>query len=540
MQRLLRNIFVLLLLMTGLTGQAQVRIVIVDTAGIIVHRMHSSDSAGAVDRISNWILSWRNRGYIEASADSLLWQDGKLKVVFHKGQRYYFDTIMIITAEDSAVYALSHRFFAYDRLNRMVNDRLAYWRNNGYAFARVEKNDFFIRNNRIGANIYIDRGDYFIYDTLTIADTVRINRRFLWTYLHLSPSAAYSAEDINKIQRRLSFLEFIRVKAPPQVEFYPGLAHPILFLEKKAASSAEAMVGLRYENNRITSVGRLNLMLKGLFQAETFKFSWEKPRDNWQQLEINLQLPYFMGTPFGGSLDYSLQKIDTTQVNVRFNAGMAYFPQYLNNITIAYTTENNLSVNNGSGRRSVRNKYFTTSMYVDMRDNVYNPAKGWRIDARFSYGQKFFSDSSFQSINYRADVERFFPVSKHFVFRMRFLSAGKYSPVIFDNEVMHIGGTDDFRGFADRQLSATSFWLFTVEPRLILDRYSNIFVFADRGFIDVHTINISQTQRTLAFGLGINLHTRGGILNLTYALGGIDGRFSPSASKIHLSFRVMF
>ncbi len=530
----------MVLLLTGLSGHGQVRIVIVDTSGSIVHRMLSRDSISAVDRIADWILSWRGRGYLEASADSLLWQDKKLKVVFHKGQRYYFDTIRIITAGDTAVYTLSHRFFSYDKLNRLVNDRLGDMRNNGYAFARVEKNDFFIRNYRIGANIYIDRGDYFVYDTLTIVDTVKISRRFLWTYLHLSPSAAYSADDINKIQRRLSYLEFIRVKAPPQVEFYPGLAHPILFLEKKAASSAEAMVGLRYENNRITSVGRVNLMLKGLLQAEIFKFSWEKPRDNWQQLEINLQLPYFMGTPFGASMDYNLQKIDTSQLNVRFSTGLAYYPQMMNYISVSYTTENNFTVNPLGNNRNVRKRYFTTSMFIDTRGNVYNPVRGWVIKARFSYGQKFFSDSLEKATSFNLKLDKYFALSQKFTIRTALLSAAIFSPVIFDNEVMHIGGYDDLRGFGEKQLSATSFALLTCEPRLILNRYSNIFIFAEAAKVITNTVSQNQTVNTTSVGFGINLRTGGGMLNITYALGGIDGRFSPSASKIHLSFRTIF
>ena len=55
--------------------------------------------------------------------------------------------------------------------------------------------------------------------------------------------------------------------------------------------------------------------------------------------------------------------------------------------------------------------------------------------------------------------------------------------------------------------------------RFLMDKNSNIFLFASRAYLENISANKRIIDRPLSFGSGISFETKAGIFNLTYALG---------------------
>ena len=142
-------------------------------------------------------------------------------------------------------------------------------------------------------------------------------------------------------------------------------------------------------------------------------------------------------------------------------------------------------------------------------------------------------------VEYKVDVQKFFVIAKRLSILTRWQTFGMWSPFILNNELVYIGGYQNFRGFNEQQFSASAYNLITLEPRFYLNS-NYIFVFVEKGNIVRKTISYDTKFNTLAFGFGINLHLNNSAFIITYALGSENRNFDFSASKIHLSYRLIF
>ncbi len=531
-------IFFSFLMNNAVAQRITVKFVDVSTGKRILKRYITDSSA--VDRVElSFVKSLRARGYLEASVDTAFYRPKNIICFVHKGQRYYLDTLIIIQDNDTNVVLKKRQVFSPGRTEQLVNKQLSLIRNKGYPFAHLIGQKCNLYGRHFSCIVRVDRGDYYVYDTLTVLDSERINTRFLQNYLSLSVGKPFSYQALRRIPELISHLDFLTLKDTPSVVFYPGLARPILSLSRRRVNSAQALIGLHYENGRLTTVGHLSLHLRALFQAEDFALSWDRPRPQWQQLKMNLQVPYIFGLPAGVNLHLFGQKIDTSQLNVSFSAGLAYYFRTLDYLRVSWQSENNLTSHSGQSQESVRKRLVNTTIFVDTRDNSFVPMQGFLFRASMGYGRKILLDSASWSMNYSFDLQKFTRIRDNITLLFRARSRALFSPVIFDNEVMHLGGYEDFRGFGEQQLTATSFYLITFEPRLRFGQ-SYLLAFAEKGFLQTKTVSTEQAVHTFAAGLGINLKLKKAMLNITYALGTTGSRISARGSKIHISYRLLF
>jgi hemolysin activation/secretion protein len=112
---------------------------------------------------------------------------------------------------------------------------------------------------------------------------------------------------------------------------------------------------------------------------------------------------------------------------------------------------------------------------------------------------------------------------------------------IFSNELFRIGGLQSFRGFDDESIFASFYAISNIEYRFLMDKNSNIFLFASRTYLENISANKRIIDRPLSFGSGISFETKAGIFNLTYALGKqLNNPIILRAAKIHFGIVSLF
>ena len=534
------KIIVFFLLVVNNAGAQRISVRFFDqSTGKKLYSTHARDSAQAIERIEVFVNHLRDKGYLEASADSLSYSPGQVSVLVHTGEKYFIDTLIIVNGGDTVIYSWRRKIFSPDYLDNALSAEVSKLRNNGYPFARIGGKYCRLTDRHFSCLAEVDRRDFYVWDTLKIVDCVRVSRRFLQNYLSLRPGKPFSMHDFEQIQSNLSHLDFLTMTGKPQIEFYPGLARPVLSLSRRKVNSAGAMLGIRYENGTLTTIGHLNLHLKALVHAEDFTLSWDRPRTGWQQLKTQLQVPYLWGLPVGVEMELFSQKIDTTQLNLSLSGGLSYYFHRLDYIALSWQSENNLTAMSSQSERSVRKRLINTAFLIDSRNNSLIPMRGFLVKGSVGYGRKNVADSVSWSMNYAVGIEKFTRVRENITVLTRLQSKAMISPRIFDNEVMHVGGYADFRGFGEQELRATSYYLLTIEPRLRTGSSYFLF-FVEKGMVKVQTITTDEAVHTLSAGLGINLRLQSAILNLTYAIGMTGNNFTDHTSKIHLSYRLVF
>jgi len=135
---------------------------------------------------------------------------------------------------------------------------------------------------------------------------------------------------------------------------------------------------------------------------------------------------------------------------------------------------------------------------------------------------------------------QFIPLGKQSTFKLGLNAAVYQSPSFFRNELFQIGGYKLLRGFDEESQFVSQYAIGTAEYRILLSRNSFFFVFADGGW-GKHVLEAKRNHGYFGTGLGMSIETKGGIINLAWAVGKRDDTdINLRQSKIHVGFASYF
>jgi hemolysin activation/secretion protein len=104
----------------------------------------------------------------------------------------------------------------------------------------------------------------------------------------------------------------------------------------------------------------------------------------------------------------------------------------------------------------------------------------------------------------------------------------------FQNELLRIGGLKTLRGFDEESIFTTSYSIFTLEYRFLLEQNSYIYLFGDGAWYENNNVKEYVNDTPIGFGAGISFETKAGIFSINYALGKqFDNPIQLRSGKIH-------
>ncbi len=515
----------------------------------------TKDSAQAVEFLHKFLDKTKAKGFSGSSIDSILYKADSIIAYLYLGSKFIVDTFFIIKNPDTSILPLNKPLSA-KTVDAVINRALTDLRNSGYPLARPA---FYksgqprsaplsakicgkkIQRNQVHINLYFsfETGRHFVFDTLQILDSPKISRKLLSTYLGIKPGQPYNKAAVDDIPEKIRQLSVISLNGKPKQEFYQGIVKVVLPLQNVPSNSLDALVGFRIENNRISSTGKINLRLKNITgNSETFELMWQKPKTDWQQTALRLEVPYIGGFPLGTNFYLNAQKIDTLDFNLTFSAQAAYFFDKLNNLTFGYRLENNKT--NRTGVPDIGKTYATFGANIQNLDNQLFPRKGYVLKAGINYGQKRWQDSTSQTLNLSAYVRWLAQVAKKTTVGLSGDFFTIKSPEIYPTEVAYIGGYPQLTGFEPQQFGVTSYGIFTGQISYILTN-AEFFALIQRGFLENITTADNQEIRTLSGGAGLKLKTKNSLLTIVFSLGKTGAEaFDPRQTKIRIGYRILF
>jgi outer membrane protein assembly factor BamA len=550
------------------------------------------DSAGVSDTLAGWIESAQGRGYWTASVDNLQMTDSLATGDLYCGPRFRCaglhpgrvpEELLNATGLRAALYGA--RDWSWPDINALKTSILAYAEDHGYPFASVGLDSVSLTGTDLQASLSWEPGPYIVFDRPVTEGTARISKQYLSHYLGILPGAAYSEALIRSSASRLRDLPFLTMSREPTVIFSGNQAEPYFFLEPGRASRFDFVLGLLPRTATTAGQVRSDILLTGTIDAEfanalgrgeQFAFRFEQLRPGTPQLHIDLNYPYPAGLPLGLTLEFDLQKFDTTFLNLVSTAGIQYLFSAGNSLTAFWQNESSrlLSINESALRSNrqlpevldVRNTIFGLEYNRQELDYRFNPLRGWRLRIKGAAGLKrvqpsrlitdltpaedgfafgsLYDSLTLRSTQYRiqGDLATFLPLSN----RTTFMAGSRFGWIlsnqpVFVNEQYRLGGYRLLRGFDEQSIFATRYHILTLELRLLLDRNSRIFLFSDIGYLENITTNSRIIDRPMGFGSGLTFDTPAGIFALTLAFGRqLSNPVDWSAPKIHFGYVSLF
>ncbi len=444
--------------------------------------------------------------------------------------------------------------------------------NTGYPFASVSFDSIVYPGMMLEGKIFIQPGEYYVFDTIGIESEVKINQGLFQNITGLNKGLPYSQYRFDHVKQKLQNFPFISKEIKSQVLFSAGKATPVFVLKSARSNRFSGIAGLVPDNRQTGKTyitGELSLLLYNSFhQAEKIQFEWHKTSRYSQDLNCEMAFPGIYVVPVGLSVRYELQKQDTTYITNRFSAGIESL-SYSSGLKGVYSYKSSHLLGNKSISLNLQNLGYTQSQYglaykLASLDDPDMPVKGFIFETQMLAGHKKyeFSESYTDTLSKRQIYRKnpvyewqfesrfFYPVSGLLAAsvscKWAFMAHDLFNPGgarnrFFGNEMFQAGGLKSVRGFDEKSLKATSLAVAGFEIGYLFGQDSRLFLLTDYGYLVRRDVDKTAYLHVNSAGAGMTFSTRAGLFTLIYALGRQNGQqFYVKDARIHVGYIAVF
>ncbi|MDB5193502.1 MAG: hypothetical protein JWQ96_3065 [Segetibacter sp.] len=524
----------------------------------------------------------QSKGYISASIDSVVENEGEVFAYLFTGDQYQWSNISISNANKELLQQAGWKdpfkksSFNFEQYQQAQQTLLNYFENNGYPFAKIQLDSFSIEGGTVKAALAFNKGPLYRIDSIRMFGPAKISRNFIHRYLNFPPAAIYRKDNLDRINQRLLELPYLEQSQPWDLTMLSTASILNLYLKPKKSNQVNVLAGFLPANQQLG--GKLlftvdaNLQLKNAFGGgESIGLVWKQIQPQSPRLNLQYAQPYMFNSPYGVDFLFDLYKKDSTFLNINGQLGMLYMlsPNKTGKIFIQNQRTFVLQID------TFRIKTFkqlpdiadVSSLNLGLEYNInntnyrFNPRSGNEAFISLTAGNKKIKknttvtqlkDPSFNYISLYDSVlqntyllrlrfggAKYFPVGKQSVFKAGATAGWYQSANYYRNELFQIGGYRLLRGFDEESIFADQFAVGTVEYRYLIGINSYFFGFSDLGYTRNSIAKVSNGYG--GAGVGLSFETKGGIFNISYAAGKRnDLPFNIRQSKIHIGFVSIF
>jgi outer membrane protein assembly factor BamA len=552
----------------------------ISSNGIVTNFISIKSAETYVNKLPEYLF---NKGFPGASVDSVIKTDSSIVVFLFTGPSCKIVSLNMPAAQKewaqgTGLYfkkntELDIEFYQFLKLrDKIIN----YYENNGYPFTTVTLDSAKWENNKLTALLNVDKGVYYMIDSISVSGNIAVKNEFLQRYLSISNKSGFNKYLLSQVDKKISDLNFLTQLQPSTVTMLGTGAILNLYLKSKKTNQINFLVGLMpaSQNAQKTLLtGDVNLDIKNALKSgERIVFKWQQLQPKSPRLNLGFNRPYILNSPFGLDFIFEMFKKDSNflQINSRLGCqfemqsgqiGKVFFQWQQNTLlpgaidTIFIKSQKELPVNSDIQTSSIGFSYI-----LNKTNYRLNPKRGSELECTGIAGLKRIKKSdeivslSEPGFNYaslydsirlntylvkcKINAAHYFDLGKSATLKTSINSGLYFSPDIFRNDLFQIGGSTLLRGFDEESIYASKYVVFSAEYRLLFGVNSFISFFSDFAKTDFQFQQFKQNNNYLGAGLGIQYETKTGLLNVSYAAGKTIGMpFNiTQSSKIHFGY----
>ncbi|MEZ4886509.1 MAG: BamA/TamA family outer membrane protein [Chitinophagales bacterium] len=533
--------------------------------------------------LPNILNQLQNRGYIAASFDSLQSDSLQTLAYLHLGNPYHWLQLRNGNVEAKALAQIGFRERLFNNsqnvqiegIKALKERLLQYAENNGYPFAAVQLQNVVIgENGGVSAELWIEKNDLVLIDSILTTSNVSISERYLQNYLGIKSGQAYDESALQKTSIRINELPFLEEVYAPRVTFVRDKAKVTLFLKNKKASQLNLLLGVIPRRTpqtgfEVTGEGKINLQ-NTLGQGEVIEADFRSYPNSATELKLHTLYPYLPLVPLGIDGRFELYRKDTLFQDVKSILAVQYLFEG-NNYLKAFlenTSSNLLSVNESQiiNRQKLPNT-------LDVRRNLYgleynwerldyrlNPRKGIFLHLKGAVGNKRVKENNaileiadaqpnldldfkaqYDALNanplryqLQYEIGKYWQLGERLTFKNSLTGGIQSKRDTLQNELFRIGGNKLLRGFDEQSILSVAYHVLSLELRLLTSQNAYLFTFWDGALVQNEG---RPTDVPFGFGAGVTFQTGAGVFGLTYALGREQGNaVNLRAGKVHFGY----
>jgi len=433
--------------------------------------------------------------------------------------------------------------------------------NKGYPFAKIQLDSIQITDNKVSAKINFQKGFYVTWDTLSIQGSLKLKRSFLEKYLQIHKDEPYSQATLQKAERLLKNLGFVKIIKPTKVLFETQRAKPIFYANQNQSNEIDAILGImpnELSPSSLLLTGQAQIRLRNLFNAaKSLEIEFQQLKPRHQLLNAFYKHPILFSSKLNFEFDFKLLKEDTNFVNINRMLRFTYPLNSQTNFKLFGGIQSsqtgftpNASINKLPANQENKYTFYGLGYEMNTLDNLFLPKRGLQLEIGVQTGNKiieklpFLNDSLYKNIQLNSiQTAVFFKQNFYTMFSSK---NGLFAKLdggylinknLLQSELYRLGGLLSIRGFNQNFFFASAYLLATLEYRFFWEEEAFFSLFYDQAIFESKILNIQTKDAPFGIGAGISFKTKGGIFNLSYALGNSQTqKMSIAKSKIHFGF----
>ncbi len=513
----------------------------------------------------------QKNGYFTASIDSMMLSDDTFRIWFYCGKRYS-SSILHLNNDEPAIGELAEIISGYSAGKpRLPGPALSaitgVLNRQGYPLARVSILEMKISDDTLITYISVDRGSYYVWDSLEIRGDININNAILQKIIKVRANKPYNNLLLPDVEKHLGTLPFLTAIGSYNIILTDGgKARLLLNLGKQKASGFNGIVGFgpdKLKPEKLIFSGDVTLKLHNAFgRAEEMDLSWQGIQGD-EQLMLNFRQPYLRWLPFGIMGKFALLKKGDLFYRLNIRGGIVAMPGPGSSFSV-WTDRTSSRVLD----RSIYTNATTLPPVTDFETTLFglgyaiervdlriNPGKGYYFSGEIAAGKMNILRSTdipgelFEGVETEGRQAQgeltlgfYIPVTPRLIINSMVHASGIYGTVASENSFFYIGGINTLRGFDERSITASSFALGSLELRYRFERASHFKVFVDGGWYEKRLIAHNLFHDTpFGFGAGISLPSPAGHLQISYAWGIQNNNpFDFKTGRLHFGLDARF
>lgn len=574
--RLAALILILVLTLEG-TGQDLIRLQVVfrdvseKSLEPLLEPRFYPDSLILRQGVDSVISQVQQRGFLEARLFKFQADSAGFLATLEAGPLYNWK-LKNLNINDEAIRAgnLSRYFegstLPFSLYQVLQKNIIAWYENHGYPFASLQAEDISLEGHTFEARLKVDPSFFIVYDTLRLSGGVTLTPGFLSAHTGIRPGQPYSEKRTREAAELMAELNFIQLSGEPFLHFTPGSARLIIPVRKRPSNRFDGIAGISsntLDKNRLQLTGQLNLLLVNLLsRGEEFAMAWQGLGQGTQRLTLDASYPYLFSMPFISSWQFSLQKQDTSYLNLRNRPSFTWNSPGRIQFSIFADLQSTelLSTSRFSG-------YASLPPQIDSRTQLYGLegalfSRGFNAGLMDGQGLKVSVSAGTRSIRKNAslpetiyegialkqnqfsfalEAESRIPLARRTRLVLQINARGLSGQQFFENELFRIGGVRTLKGFEEEAFLASFYGIMSGEIRYFTGEDSFISLLLNAAYFERKLLDDLVSGWPWGAAAGITLETAPGIISIFYALG--RGPETPMAfrnAKVHIGFVSLF
>jgi outer membrane protein assembly factor BamA len=445
-------------------------------------------------------------------------------------------------------------------LERDIRELLLRYADSGWPLAtavyRVKRVPQFGPDPRVEVDLVVDEGTNVELSEVQLASDIRTRGKLLARLAGLRVGREVRRFDPDEIRRSLestglfSSVGEVRLEADAR-----GRGTLTIPLVENPPGSFDLVLGyLSNPRGGGSVVGNGHIILRNVFGgARVFSMRLDRLSGRVSTLDAMVEDPYVFGSSLGVAALFRGEQRDSTYakqsyaVDLQYKVADGLFLTVGARRDVTRPGQSGLTIANGRQRIPRSSTFFGgLGIRYSKVDSPMNPRRGVEASSGFQRGTKQITTFRVAGADTLLQAEGLAQERLHVVARVyvplsrrQVFAAGGEAEALLSSEydeadLVRLGGAKSLRGYNEEQFAGRFVARGFVEYRMLLDRLSYVFAFADLGYVESVALAAPGDSRTNAypgFGVGIQFDTSIGLMNATYGMNADDG---PLNGKVHV------